>query len=74
LREERRLRVFEIRVLRRIFVPKRDEVTREWRIQHNKKLNELYSKTNIKRVIKSRIIRCAGHTVLMESGEVHIWF
>jgi len=66
--------VFEIRVLRRIFVPKRDEVTREWRKLNNKKLNELYSKPNIKRVIKSRIIRCAGHTIRMESGEVHTGF
>ena len=42
LREERRLRVFENRVLRRIFVPKRDEVTREWRKLHNEELNDLY--------------------------------
>jgi hypothetical protein len=52
LREERRLRVFEIRVLRRIFVPKRDGVTREWRKLHNIKPNELYSTPNIKGVIK----------------------
>ena len=43
LREERRLRVFEIRVLRRIFGPKRDEVTGEWRKLHNEELNDLYS-------------------------------
>jgi hypothetical protein len=74
LREESRLRVFEIRVLRRIFVPVRDEVARKWRKLHNKKLNELYSKPNIKRVIKSGIIRCARHVVHMERGEVHTGF
>jgi hypothetical protein len=51
LREERRLRVCENRVLRRIFEPKRDEVTREWRKLHNEKLNDLYSSPNIVRVI-----------------------
>jgi len=54
LREESRLRVFENRVLRRIFGPKRDEVTREWRKLHNVELNDLYSSPNIVRVIKSR--------------------
>jgi hypothetical protein len=54
LREERRLRVFENRVLRRIFGRKRDEVTREWRKVHNEELNDLYSLPNIIRVIKSR--------------------
>jgi hypothetical protein len=54
LREERRLRVFENRVLRRIFGPKRDEVTGEWRKLHNEELNDLYSSLNIIRVIKSR--------------------
>jgi hypothetical protein len=53
LREERRLRVFENRVLRRIFGPKRDEVTGEWRKIHNKELDYLYSSPNIVRVIKS---------------------
>jgi hypothetical protein len=52
LREECRLRVFENRVLRRIFGPKRDEVTREWRRLHNKELHALYSSPNIIRVIK----------------------
>jgi hypothetical protein len=52
LREERWLRVFENRVLRRIFGPKRDEVTREWSKVHNEELNDLYS--SIVRVIKSR--------------------
>jgi hypothetical protein len=57
LREERRLRVFENRVLRRIFGPKRDEVTREWKKLHNEELNNLYSSLNIVRVIKSRRMR-----------------
>ena len=48
MREESRLRVFEIRVLRRILVPKRHDVTREWRKLHNKKPNELYNTPNIK--------------------------
>jgi hypothetical protein len=53
-REERRLRVFENRVLRRVFGPRRDEVTREWRKLHNEELKELYSLPNIVRVVKSR--------------------
>jgi hypothetical protein len=60
LREERKLRVFDNNVLRRIFGPKRDEVTGEWRKLHNEELNDLYSSNNIVRVIKSRI-RWAGH-------------
>ena len=52
LREERRLRIFENRVLRSIFGPKRDEVTREWRKLHNEELNDMYSSPNIFRVIK----------------------
>jgi len=54
LREEHRLRVFENRVLRRIFGPKRDRVTGEWRKQHNEELNDLYSSPNIVRVITSK--------------------
>ena len=65
MREERRLRVCENRVLRRIFGPKRDEVTREWRKLHNEELNELYSSPNIVRVMKSRKIRWAGHVACM---------
>jgi len=65
LREERRLRVFENRVLRRIFGPRRDEVTGEWRRLHNEELNDLYSSPNIVRVIKSRRMRWAGHVARM---------
>jgi len=65
LREERRLRVFENRVLRRIFGPKRDEVTGEWRKLHNEEVNYLHSSPNTVRVIKSRIMRWAGHVVRM---------
>jgi len=60
LREKRRLRVFENRVVRRIFGPKRDEVTGDWRKLRNKKLNDLYSSPNIFRMIKSKRKRWAG--------------
>ena len=52
LRDERRLRVFENRVLRRVFGPKRDEVTGEWRKLHNEELCDLYSLPNIVRMVK----------------------
>jgi len=57
LRELRRLGVFENQVLRRIFGPKRDEITREWRKLHNEELNDPYSSPNFVWVIKSRRIR-----------------
>ena len=66
--EERRLRVFENGVLRRIFGPKRDEVTGEWRKLHNEELKGLYSSSNIVRVIKSRRMRWAGHVARMAEG------
>jgi hypothetical protein len=65
LREENRLRVLENRVLRRIFGPKRDEVTGEWRKLHNEELHILYSSPNIIRQIKSRRMRWAGHVARM---------
>jgi len=65
LREEGKLRVFENMVLRRIFGPRRDEVTGEWRRLHNEELNDLYSSPNIVRVIKSRRMRWAGHVARM---------
>jgi hypothetical protein len=64
-REERKLRVSENMVLRRIFEPRRDEVTGEWRRLHNEELNSLYSSPNIVRVIKSRRMRWAGHVAHM---------
>ena len=70
LQEEHRLRVFENRVLRRIFGPKRDGVTGEWRKLHNEELNDLYSSPNIVRVIKSRRLRWAEHVARMEEGRV----
>jgi hypothetical protein len=60
LREERRLRVFENRVLRKIFGPKRDQVTRDWRKLHKKELNNRYSSPSIVKVIQSRRMRLAG--------------
>ena len=68
LREERRLRVFENRVLRRIFGSKRDEVTGGWRKLHNEELRDLYSLPNIVRVVKSRRMRWAGHVARMGEG------
>ena len=60
--------MFENRALRRIFGPRRDEVTGEWRKLHNEELNNLYSTPNIVRVIKSRRMRRAGHVASMEEG------
>jgi hypothetical protein len=65
VREEPKLRVFENRVLRRIFGPKRDGVTGGWRKLHNEELHKLYSTPSIIRIIKSRRMRWAGHVVRM---------
>jgi hypothetical protein len=65
--------VFENRVLRKVFGPKRDEATGEWRKLHNKELNDLYSLPNIVRVVKSRRMRWAGHVARMgEDRGVHM--
>jgi hypothetical protein len=61
LREERRLRVFENRVLRKILESRKDEVTGEWRKLHNEELNGLHCSPNILRMMKSKRIRWAGH-------------
>ena len=70
---ERRLRVFENRVLRRVFGPKRDEVTEEWRRLHNEELNDLYCLLNIVGVVKSRRTRWAGHVARMGEGRGSDW-
>jgi len=70
LREERRMRVFENRVLRRVFGSKRDEVTGEWRKLHNEELRDLYSLPNIVRVVKSRRMKWVGHVARMREGRV----
>ena len=62
------MRVFEKRVLRRIFGPKRDDVTGKWRKLHNEELNDLYFSTNIVRVINSKKIKWAGLVVRMGLG------
>ena len=67
LREESWLRVFENRILRQIFGPKRGE-NGEWRRVHNEELHSLYRSPNIMRVIKSRRLRWAGHVARMEEG------
>jgi hypothetical protein len=72
LREERRLRVFGNRVLRRVFGPKRDEVTGEWRKLHNEELSGLSSLPNNVRLVTSRRMRWAGHVARMGEGrDVH---
>ena len=60
--------MFEIRVLRRVFEPKRDEVTGEWRNLHNEELRDLYSLPSIVEVVKSRRMRWAGHVARMGEG------
>jgi hypothetical protein len=71
LREERGLRMFENRVLRRVFGLNRSKVTGEWRGLHNVELNDLYFSSNILRVIKSRRIRLPGHVARMEDRDVY---
>ena len=76
LQKERKLRVFENMVLRRIFRPRRDEVTGEWRRLHNEELNDLYCSPNIVRVIKWRRMRWAGNVARMgeERGCIGSWW
>ena len=73
LRKERRLRVFESGMLRRMFGPIRDEVTMEWRQIHNEELYDL-DPQNIIRMIRSRKMRKAGHVSRMGTGDVHTGF
>ena len=70
LMKQCRLGVFENRVLRRIFGPRRDEVTGRWRRLHNEKRNDLYSSPNTVWVMKSRRMRWVGHIALSGRGEV----
>jgi len=74
LREKRGLRVFENRVLRRIFGPKRDKVRREWRKLHNKERNDLYSSPKIFLVIKSRKMGWMEHVACMGRGWTYTGF
>jgi hypothetical protein len=69
LRDKHRLRIFENSVLRRIFGPKRDEVTGGWRKLHDEDLHGLYSSPNIVRVIKARRMKWAGYVARMGGGE-----
>jgi hypothetical protein len=74
LRKEHRLRVFENRVLKRIFGPKRDEVTGGWRKLHNGELHSLYSSPSIIRMIKSRRMKWAEHVARMGRRGMHIGY
>jgi len=74
LREERRLRVFEVRVQRRIFGHERDKITRVWRKLHNWELNILYSSPNVVRVIKAKRMGWAGHAARMGRGVAYTEF
>jgi hypothetical protein len=64
--------VFENRVLRRIFGPKREEVTGDWRKVHNEELHNLYSSSSIIRMIKSKSMRWAGHVARMGEKRMHV--
>jgi len=76
LREELGLRAFENKVLRRIFGPQRDEITREWRKLYNEELNDLYPSPDIVRVIKLRRMRWVGHEARMgeRRGVYRVWW
>jgi hypothetical protein len=74
LRDEHRLRVFENRVLRRIFGPKMNEVTGGWRKLHNRKLRDLYSSPSIIRIIKSRRMRLADQEARVGRRGTHIGY
>jgi hypothetical protein len=74
LEEEHRLRVFENRVLRRIFGPKRDEVTGGWRKLHNEELHKLYSSPSVIRIIKSRRMRWVGCVARMGRRGTHVGY
>jgi hypothetical protein len=70
LREERRLRVYENKVLTKVFEPKRDKVTRNWRRLHRDELYDLYPSPNMIRVIKTRRMRWAGHVAHIEDNRI----
>ena len=70
LREERKLRAFENTMLRRIFRPRKEEVTGEWRRSHNEEFNDTYTSPNILREIKSRRMRWTGHLACMGEERV----
>ena len=68
MKEEHRLRVFENKVLRKIFGAKKDDITGKWRKLHNAELHALYSSPNIIRSLKSRRLRWSGHVARMEQS------
>jgi hypothetical protein len=74
LREAHRLRVFENRVLRKIFGPKRDEMIGGWRKLHNEELHNLYCSPSIIKISKSRMMRWAGHVARMGRRRMHVGF